>query len=210
MADTSIAYKVKSERVHLPSIVTRDKVDLGLVQETRKLHVVGSLDPLETSEGTVRDDTRTVAGLGAPSNHLAFNLADLLALHRGSPETEICKSALVSPCLPCSLGRRTIEAVEVSSLAHGFLVLGRAVTDVVAGLTTTGEMGLSVHLIGLLVGLLSVFEERRRNEKTHEVGEGVVLVIQGNFTTDVLSALRRDVRKTVQSKERKEWKQTSE
>lgn len=172
-ATNRVTTEVKTERVHLSSVVCSDHVNLGLVQEASDLDVVGSLNPLKTGEGSLGDNTTSVTILGTPSHHLAFNFTNLLSLNRRSPEAEI-------------IGR-----VEVGGLAHRLLVLGGGVALVVAGLATTSEMRLGVDLVG-------------------KVGPGVVLVIQGNFTADALSALSRDARNAGKGNESNEWKQTSE
>jgi hypothetical protein len=46
----------------------------------------------------------------------------------------------------------------VGGLAHGLRAFGRAVAEVVAGLTATGKVGLSVDLVGLLTEEMLVLE----------------------------------------------------
>jgi len=79
-------------RVHLTTKVTCDHVDLSLVHEANQLDVVGSLEELETSQGSLGNETSSMARLGAPCNHFAFNFADGLAGFRRSPEAEIYRT----------------------------------------------------------------------------------------------------------------------
>jgi len=56
--------------VHFTSRVIGGVVDLGLVDETSYLDVVLGLHELNTSQGTLGDDTGAVVGLGAPGDRL--------------------------------------------------------------------------------------------------------------------------------------------
>jgi hypothetical protein len=64
-------------------------VDEVLLDETGDLDVVGSLHELETSDGTSRDDTSTMAGLGAPGNALTLNVTDEGIGFWGTPKAEV-------------------------------------------------------------------------------------------------------------------------
>lgn len=62
--------------VEFSSIVIGSHVDLGLVNETSKLDVVGCPDDLDTSESPGRNETSPMAGFAAPGNFLAFRVTD--------------------------------------------------------------------------------------------------------------------------------------
>jgi len=76
-------------RVHLSTKVPVGHVYLSLVDETNNLDIVGSFKELETSQGALGDEAGTVARLGAPGNHLAFDVSDSLAGLRRGPQAEI-------------------------------------------------------------------------------------------------------------------------
>lgn len=62
--------------IQLASVVIRSDIDLGLVNETGDLDVVGGLDELHALQGSRGDDTSTVARLCAPGDFLAFGITD--------------------------------------------------------------------------------------------------------------------------------------
>lgn len=84
-----MTYEISTVRVHLTSIVARDHVDLGLVNETDDLNVIGGLGVLDTVEGASGDETSTVLGLGAPCDHDTLDITNLLAIVRGGPQAEV-------------------------------------------------------------------------------------------------------------------------
>lgn len=84
-----VATQVGTMGVHFTSPVLSLNVDEPLVDKADDLDVVGGLDELHTLEGAVRDQTGTVAGLGTPSNHLAFMVSDEGFGLAGSPQAKV-------------------------------------------------------------------------------------------------------------------------
>lgn len=76
-------------RVHLTSIITSKDVDLGLIDEADDLDVIGSLGVLNTLEGTSGDETSSVTGLGAPSDHDTFDVANFPTHLGGTPQAKV-------------------------------------------------------------------------------------------------------------------------
>jgi len=106
-------------RVEFTSRVISSDVDELLLDEAGDLDVVGSLHELETSDGTLGDDTGTIARLCAPSDTLTLDVTDEGVWFRGTPEAEV------------------INAVDDGSLAERGRAFGSAVAHVVASLSTT-------------------------------------------------------------------------
>jgi hypothetical protein len=77
-------------RVHLSSIVRRVDVNLGLVEKSHHLNVVGSLHELDTLQCAFGDKARPVTGLSAPRNHLAFLVGNKFIGVGGAPKAEVC------------------------------------------------------------------------------------------------------------------------
>jgi len=76
-------------RVEFTSRVISSDVDELLLDEAGDLDVVGSLHELETSDGTLGDDTGTIARLCAPSDTLTLDVTDEGVWFRGTPEAEV-------------------------------------------------------------------------------------------------------------------------
>jgi hypothetical protein len=106
-------------RVEFTSRVISGDVDELLLDEAGDLDVVGGLHELETSDGTLGDDTGTIARLCAPSDTLTLDVTDEGVWFRGTPEAEV------------------INAVDDGSLAERGRAFGSAVAQVVASLGTT-------------------------------------------------------------------------
>jgi len=62
--------------IHLSTIITSYDVDLGEVALTGNLNVVGSLDEVDTSEGSRRHDARSVTRLGAIRDSNTFRVSN--------------------------------------------------------------------------------------------------------------------------------------
>lgn len=122
--------QVSAVRVELSSVVISSHVDLDLVEVTSDLDVSAGLQELDTLESTLGDETSAVAGLGAPGNLLLLRVTNGGVGQRRSPKTEI------------------VDVVDHGSLAHGILVFGGGVADVVADLRTTDGCGVVVNLVG--------------------------------------------------------------
>ena len=76
-------------RVHLAAKVSRQHIDIRLFHEADDLDVVGCLGELHPCDRAVGDDTAAMPWLGAPRDHFAFDLTNLLPRVRGRPETEV-------------------------------------------------------------------------------------------------------------------------
>lgn len=76
-------------RVKFTSEIIGSQVNLGLVDETDDLNVVGRLHELDTLEGTLGNNSSTMAGLGAPGNFELFGVANGCWPGWRSPKTEI-------------------------------------------------------------------------------------------------------------------------
>jgi len=57
-----VATEISTVRVHFTSVVTGEHVNLGLVDETNDLDVIGSSQILHTSNGSSRNETCTMTG----------------------------------------------------------------------------------------------------------------------------------------------------
>ena len=88
--DDEETYKVSAVGVHFAAEVALEDVDLGLVDESDDLDVVGRLHELHASERTLGDETRPMAGLCAPGDHRPLDVANFATVFRRGPETEIC------------------------------------------------------------------------------------------------------------------------
>jgi hypothetical protein len=110
---------ISTVRVEFTSRVIRGNVDELLLDETGDLDVVGGLHELETSDGTLGDDTGTITRLCAPSDTLTLDVTDEGVWLRGTPEAEV------------------INAVDDGGLAERGRAFGSAVAQVVASLSTT-------------------------------------------------------------------------
>jgi len=75
--------------IELSSKVIRLEVDEGLVDKTNDLDVVWGPHELNTLKGTSGDETRAMAGLGAPGDFLMFGLTDGGGTGWGCPETPV-------------------------------------------------------------------------------------------------------------------------
>jgi hypothetical protein len=105
--------------VEFPSGIIGSDVDELLLDEASDLDVVRGLHELETSDGTLGDDTGTITGLCAPGDAFAFGVADEGTRFGGAPEAEV------------------INAVDDSGLAQRGWAFGSAVAQVVSSLGTT-------------------------------------------------------------------------
>ena len=84
-----VTAKVCAMGVEFSSIVISLEVDEGLVDKTDDLNVVWGPHELNTLKGAGGDETRAMAGLGAPGNFLVFRLANGGGAGRGCPEAEV-------------------------------------------------------------------------------------------------------------------------
>lgn len=81
--------QVSTMRVEFSSIVISSQVDQNLVDETGPLDIFAGNEHLDTGEGTGRDETSTVARLGAPGYFNGFGVTNSgVWLGRG-PDTEV-------------------------------------------------------------------------------------------------------------------------
>jgi len=120
---------ISTVRVELSSRVGGVEVDELLVDEASDLDIVGGLHELQTGDGTLGDDTSTIAGLCAPGNVFTFGVTDERVWLRGTPEAEI------------------INAVDDGGLAQRSWSFGGAVAQVVSSLGTTFTVS-SICLVG--------------------------------------------------------------
>lgn len=84
-----VTTEVGTVGVEFSSKVVGGKVDVGLVDETDDLDVVGGPHELNTLEGASRDETRSVTGLGAPGDFLLLRLTDSGGTGGRCPKAEI-------------------------------------------------------------------------------------------------------------------------
>lgn len=76
--------------IELTTEIVGGQVDLRLVEEDKDLKVRGRLEELHASDGTVGNQTSTVAGLRAPRDLLMLGFTNSRGTSRGSPEAPIC------------------------------------------------------------------------------------------------------------------------
>lgn len=129
--------------VHLSTEVVGKDAEGRLVNESDGLNVVRGLHPLDTLQSTSGDQTRSVAGLGAVSNHFSFDASNILAELGRTPETEV------------------IDGVEVHGLAQRILASGGSITDVVSLLLATNETYVGVDAVGQSGGVREPFVSER-------------------------------------------------
>jgi len=127
--------------VHLTSRVIRGDVDKGLLNETNNLDVIRGLHKLNTSQGTLGDDTGAMRVLGAPGNCLALDDTNLLVGLLRTPEAEV------------------IDTVDEGGLAERIWASSGRVADVVTLLCATFT-GARVGLVGKR-GVLEFFGGER-------------------------------------------------
>jgi len=71
-----ITTQVCTMGIHLTPIVTSGQIDLGLVDESHNLHVVGGLHKLDALQGTLGYNTSSTTSLGTPCNHFPFYISN--------------------------------------------------------------------------------------------------------------------------------------
>lgn len=91
-ASHGVSAEISTVGVHLTSPVVLEDVDLGLVDETDDLNIVGGLHELDTGQGTRGDQTGTMARLRAVGDHDTLDITDLTAHVRGTPKAEVVKA----------------------------------------------------------------------------------------------------------------------
>jgi len=84
-----VSTKIGTVGVKLSSVIVRLQVDLGLINKSNNLNVIGGLHELDTLEGSRREHTGTITGLRAPGNLLVLGLSDCGRSVGWSPETEV-------------------------------------------------------------------------------------------------------------------------
>ena len=84
-----ITHKIGTVGVKLTSVVVLRKVELGLVDESDHLDVVGSVQELDTSEGVLRNDTGAILLVCAPRNLDGFGVSNRLVRLRRRPQAEV-------------------------------------------------------------------------------------------------------------------------
>jgi hypothetical protein len=114
-----VATEICTVGVKLSSEVVGLKVDLGLVDETNDLNVVGCPHELNSLKSASGDKTRAVTGLGAPRDFLSFSVSDGLGTIWRGPKTEV------------------VDRVEDAGLAERLLIFRRRVTKVITELRAT-------------------------------------------------------------------------
>lgn len=82
-------YEICAMGVQLATSVIGLQVQLGLIDETYDLDIVGSPHPLDTLESTPRNETSAVAWRGTPRDHLGFCVCHELVRGGRSPKTEV-------------------------------------------------------------------------------------------------------------------------
>jgi len=83
---------VSTVRVHLSSTVICLEVDLGLVNVADDLDVVRGLHELDTGESASGNETSAAAGLGAPGDGLALDVANDTVGLRRAPDAKVIKA----------------------------------------------------------------------------------------------------------------------
>lgn len=89
MQSATQTHEISPMWVHLASRVTRNHIHIRLLHEAHHLHVIWRLRELHSRNCAIWEDARSVTGLSAPRNHLAFDLANGLSRHRRSPQAEV-------------------------------------------------------------------------------------------------------------------------
>jgi hypothetical protein len=124
-----VTAQVGTVGIKLSSVIVSSHVNLGLINESNDLNVIGCLNELDTSQSTARDQASSVPRLSAPGNFLLLGITDGGVRLGGSPQTEV------------------VNVVDERSLAHRLLVLGGAVADIVAYLRATDGGGIIINLV---------------------------------------------------------------
>jgi hypothetical protein len=124
-----VTTEISTVGIHLTSPVIALQVDLGLINETNDLDVVGGAHELNTLKSIVRDEPSAVTGFGAPGNHFPLSVGNNRVGNGWGPKAEI------------------INGIEERCLTVGLLVLGGGVADVVAELGATDEANVRVGLV---------------------------------------------------------------
>lgn len=75
--------------VHLTTTIRRVDVNTGLVEGTSDEEVAGSLEELDTGEGASRDDTGTMAWLGAEGDGLGLLVTNQAVRIGRAPDAEV-------------------------------------------------------------------------------------------------------------------------
>lgn len=85
-------HEISTVGVELSSCVIGLQVDLGLVNETNDLHVIGCPHELHTLKSPSGNGTSTTARLCAPGDLLAFGIRNKGIRFGWSPKTEVCEN----------------------------------------------------------------------------------------------------------------------
>jgi hypothetical protein len=117
-------------RVQLASEIVSRHVDLGLVNKTSDLDIVGGLDELYALESTGRDETCTMPWFCTPGDFLTFSVTYGGVGLWGSPEAEV------------------VYMVDERSLTHGGLSFSCGVADIITNLGTANSSSIIVDLVG--------------------------------------------------------------
>ena len=88
-ATEGVTAEVGTVGIELSSKVVGSEVDEGLIDETNDLDVVGGPHELDTLKSSGRDETGSMAGLGAPCDFLLFGFPDGGGTIGGRPEAEV-------------------------------------------------------------------------------------------------------------------------
>jgi hypothetical protein len=83
-------HQISPMRIHLTSIIPRQNINLGLIDEPHHLDIIRRLHILHTRKRASGYKPRSMTRLGAPCDHRSFDIADFATVFCGCPEAEIC------------------------------------------------------------------------------------------------------------------------
>lgn len=134
-----VSSAIRTVGIEFSSGIIGSEVNEGLVDVSGDLDVIWRLDELNASECALGNGTSAMGRFCAPGDALSLHVTNQTVRSSGAPETEI------------------IETVDDSRLAHGVLVLGGGVANVVsllgASLAVSGidlpwQSGIRICLVG--------------------------------------------------------------
>lgn len=87
-----VALEIGTVRVKFAALVSGIQSNASVFDETDSLNVPLGFGPLQSGDGTRRNETSTMVGLGAVSYNFSFDVADKATRVRGSPQAKVIRS----------------------------------------------------------------------------------------------------------------------
>jgi len=134
-----VAPEICAMGIQFTSPVTSGNVELGLINETDNLDIIGRFHELKTCQCALGYQAGTVARLGAPRNHLSFMATNVRIGFSSAPQAKV------------------VEAVEQESLAKRLLVFGGRIANIITDLMPTDKIGLGIGLVRETAGIGKMF-----------------------------------------------------